>query len=327
MKSIFRIVALLVAVGVTGCASVLDLDGALAMAPYHIEESGRIVVEVTVDGRGPFDFALDTGSTISAAFEPLRDELSLEPVPGKVVIIHGTVASGKHPLLNIGSLGVGSEVWTEPRVVLLPGETSAGAGISGVLGNDFLRRYAIGFSTDDRVIRLLAPDLVANEAYRGWASIPLQPRAIVENGATLYFIDIGIEGRTISAVFDLGSGSNMMNWPGAQSLGLALTNLDGDRFIAGALGDSPVVAELKAKIVTTAGIRWRNEIFSIADLEIFETFMLDESPAAILGAGLFTQRDFVIDFVRNRLLVKVSMDEVDSSGRTSALPEARDDIE
>jgi hypothetical protein len=33
----------------------------------------------------------------------------------------------------------------------------------------------------------------------------------------------------------------------------------------------------------------------------------------ILGSGLFNQRDFIIDFVRNRLLVKASMDEVAAS--------------
>ena len=42
--------------------------------------------------------------------------------------------------------------------------------------------------------------------------------------------------------------------------------------------------------------------------------MQGDSPAAILGAGLFTQRDFIIDFVRSRLLVKVAMGEVDVSG-------------
>jgi hypothetical protein len=41
--------------------------------------------------------------------------------------------------------------------------------------------------------------------------------------------------------------------------------------------------------------------------------MLNGKPAVILGAGLFTQRDFVIDFVRSRLLVNVAMDEADQS--------------
>ena len=48
-----------------GCAGVLDLDDALAIAPYRIEDAGRIVVEAHVDGHGPYDFVLDTAATIS----------------------------------------------------------------------------------------------------------------------------------------------------------------------------------------------------------------------------------------------------------------------
>ncbi|MFQ5548833.1 MAG: hypothetical protein ACE5FV_11105, partial [Woeseia sp.] len=64
--------------------------------------------------------------------------------------------------------------------------------------------------------------------------------------------------------------------------------------------------------VRTARVRWRDEVFAIADLRIFATLRRGDSPLAILGSGLFNQRDFVIDFVRNRLLVKVAMDEMDS---------------
>ena len=295
----------------SACAGVLDVDGALAIAPYHIEDSGRIVVEARVNGQGPFDFALDTGSSISAVFDELRNELPLEPIPGIKVIVHGAVASGQFSLLDIGLLEVGREVWAEPRIVSLPGTTAAGASIDGLLGVDFLRRYAVGFSTRDRVVRLYSPDLVADRSYRGWASVPLKAERIGERGAALYFIDIEIDGRKIPALFDLGAGSNIINSSGAR--GLASSALRRDDVFTGALESSTVVARLDAEEVITAGIRWRNEVFSIADLEIFETLLLRDSPAAILGAGLFTQRDFIIDFVRSRLLVKVAMHEINGS--------------
>jgi hypothetical protein len=76
------------------------------------------------------------------------------------------------------------------------------------------------------------------------------------------------------------------------------------------LESAPVMARANAKELKTANIRWRNEVLLIADLEIFVTLQQSDNPFVILGAGLFNQRDFVIDFVRNRLLVKVAMDEV-----------------
>ena len=316
VKQYFKILGLAAIFTQFGCAAVLELDGALAIAPYHIEESGRIVVEARVNGQGPFDFALDTGASISAVFDELRSKLELEPIPGVTVIIHGAVASGKFPLLDVGRLEVGREVWPDPRIVSLPDRTAAGYSIAGVLGIDFLRRYAVGFSNRDRVVRLFPPDLVARRSYRGWASIPLDPEPIGESGAALYFIDIEIDGWEIRALFDLGAGSNMINWPGARMLSRALPRSRDDELFSGALETTPIVAQLSTQKVTTAGIRWRNEVFSIADLDVFDAFRLRDSPAAILGAGLFMQRDFIIDFARSRLLVRLEMNEANESDST-----------
>ncbi len=313
VRPYFNFLKLAALLALSGCAGTLDLDGALAMTPYRIESSGRIVIESLVNGEGPFDFALDTGASISAVFDELRDELALEPIPGKAVVVHGAVSSGQFPLLGIDRLEVGREVWLNPRIVSLPGLTEAGRSIDGVLGVDFLRRFAVGFSTGDRVVRLYPPELVARRSYRGWASVPLEFERIGERGAALYFIDIEIDGRKISALFDLGAGLNMMNWAGARSLGILPPDVRRNEHVTGALESTPDVARFGADEVTTANIRWRNEIFSIADLKIFDTLMLNGKPAVILGAGLFTQRDFVIDFVRSRLLVNVAMDEADQS--------------
>ena len=320
MKPEHKILGLAAVFVLWGCASVLDQDGALAIAPYHIEDSGRIVIEARVNDQGPFHFALDTASSISVIFDELRNELELEVVPEQWVLIHGVVASERFPLLSISRLQVGREIWVDPRIASLPGDTVAGATIDGILGVDFLRRYAVGFSTKDRVVRLYAPHLVGRRSYRGWAFVPLKPEPIGGSGAALYFFEIEIDGQKVPALFDLGAGLNMINWPAAHSLNLSPVRLREDELLSGAIKSAPIVAQYKAENVTTASIRWRNETFSVADLEIFATLMRSDSPAAILGAGLFTQRDFVIDFVRSRILVKVAMDEVDvSSGedRTS----------
>jgi predicted aspartyl protease len=292
-----------------GCASVLDEDGALAIAPYDIKENGRIVVEARVNGQGPFAFALDTGASISVVFDELRNRTALEPVPGKTVKIHGVVASGEFPLLSISRLTIGREVWADPRIASLPGETAASIGIDGILGVDFLRRYAVGFSTRDRAIRLYPPDLVDRRTYRGWTSVPLEPEYVGDSGAALYFFEIEVGGHRIPAVFDLGSGLNMINWAAANSLGFDTVDSRNDNLLSGAIESAPVVARLRIDEMTTGRVRWRDEEFTIADLEIFTTLIRCVTPCAILGAGLFTQRDFIIDFARSRLLVNVAMDE------------------
>ena len=309
MRPNLKIIGLAPVFVLWGCATVLDEDGALAMARYDIEENGRIVVDVQVNDQGPFAFALDTGASISVLFDEARNTLELEPVPGKSVMIHGVLASGTFPLLNISRLAVGREVWAGPRVASLPGETLAATGIDGILGVDFLRRYAVGFSTRDRVIRLYPPELVALRNYRGWTSIPLEPEYIGDAGAALYFFEIEIGGQRIPALFDLGAGLNMINWAAARSLGLEPVDTRDDDLLAGAIESAPVTARIRFDEVRTGHIRWRDEEFTVAELEVFSTLTPGRSGCAILGAELFTQRDFIIDFTRSRLLVNVAMAE------------------
>jgi len=311
MKLDLKILSLAAVLVLCGCASTLDQDNALAIAPYRILEDGRIVVESRVNDQGPFGFALDTGSSISIVFDDLSNKLELEVLPGQRVMIHGTVASGGFPLVGVSRLQVGQETWDDPRIASLPGDTEAGDTIDGILGIDFLQRYAIGFSAEDHIVRLYHPDLVSNRSYRGWATIPLERVNIGESGAALYFFDVEIRGQTVPALFDLGAGLNMINWPAARSLRFSTVRRSRDHLVSGVIESEPVVARTEAMQVKTAGIRWRNEVFLIADLEIFATLQKSDSPFVILGAGLFNQRDFVIDFVRNRLLVKVAMAEVE----------------
>lgn len=311
VKLLLKILGFTAVFVLCGCASVLDEDGALAMTPYDIQDSGRIVIDAQVNGLGPFRFALDTGASISTIFDELRSELAIEPIAGRSVLIHGVVTSGRVPLLRISRLEVGREVWADARFASLPGNTAIDTGIDGILGVDFLRRYAVGFSTRDRVIRLYPPDLVGRRSYRGWASIPLEPEYIGESGAALYLIETRLGEHQIPAVFDLGAGLNMINRAAAESIGLTPAYSRDRDLVIGAIESTPVVAWVRVDEVTTGRIRWRNEMFAIAELGILATMTRADGPCAILGSGLFNQRDFIIDFVRNRLLVKVAMEEVD----------------
>ena len=76
LRPYLNLLILVALLALPGCAGVLDLDGALAVTPYRIGENGRIVIDVRVNGEGPFDFALDTGASISAVFDRLNDKLA-----------------------------------------------------------------------------------------------------------------------------------------------------------------------------------------------------------------------------------------------------------
>src|SRR5262249_21623307 len=67
---------------------------------------GRPVVDVSVNGKGPYRFILDTGATITVIDATLKDELKLPPVPGM------RPSGGPHgpapEIVSVDSLGIGS---------------------------------------------------------------------------------------------------------------------------------------------------------------------------------------------------------------------------
>ena len=290
-----------------GCAAVFDEANALAITPYHVEDTGRVVIETRINDSGPFNFALDTAASISAVFEKTRVALGIDYLPGQRAIIHGAVGSEQFPLIRADAIRVGDETWSDARVVSMPGETAASASIDGILGIDFLRRYAVGFDTRQGTVQLYPPELVDHDALRGWAAVPLDAQPVGRSGAALYFFEVEINGRRIPALFDLGAGLNVINRSAAQILDLEPAELrEQDRVFSDAHAETPVLARYTAGEVRMAGLRWRDEPFSVIDLGVFTTIMLDDRPAAILGAGMFTNRRFLIDFARGRLLVKIS---------------------
>jgi len=294
---------------VAGCAQPLSFDGALAVVPYEARSGGRIVVDVQVNDGGPFRFAIDTAATGSFVFSRLMDELALESMPGITATVHGAVASGTFPVVTIDRLALGQQIWTDALLVALPGDTSATSTLDGILGADFLNRYSVGFSRQEGLLRLYHPETIGSRTYRGWSSVQLKPRIIGGSQEPLRYLDIEIARRVVPALFDLGSGISVLNLPAARALRLSVMGTEREAELAGAVGSEPLVGRLSSQHIRTGGIRWRNETFLIADLEIFATLETADSPLAILGSGLFNQRDFIIDFARDRLLIRGSMSE------------------
>ena len=106
----------------------------MTVLPYDLRSDGRIVIEAQVNNQGPFRFAIDTAATGSALFSSITEELELEPVPNVMEIVHGAVATGRFPVVDIDSLRFGNEVWTDVRLIALAGRT----GVMATIGQAFL---------------------------------------------------------------------------------------------------------------------------------------------------------------------------------------------
>ena len=144
-------------------ASFADAPGP-AVVPFHFIRGFAVIVPVMVNGRGPYDFMLDTGSTITTVDRELGQELALMPQEQDTVT---TLTQRTTGLLAFARSVVVGPV-TEPNVEIMIRDLSGLRRIApttrGVLGQnalnhaDFLLDYRhklMEFDTDGALARSL----------------------------------------------------------------------------------------------------------------------------------------------------------------------------
>lgn len=291
---------------ISGCATelVLRQDEALAVIPHRTGDSGHIVVDVMLNGEGPFKFALDTGASISVVFEDAAAASSIEPLAGSTVHVLGMTGSDVFPVARVGKLAVGSEVWEEARIALLPQTGPVANHVDGILGIDFLSRYSVWYSQSERVLRLYSNELVAESHYVGWSPINLAEMRIGGGEGRVFSFAMFVDGKRIITLFDLGATANLMNVRAARELDIVARKPRGDAHVYGVTGRVPILVELKVRKLAISHNVWRNRIFLVGEFPVFRALSIETLPVAIAGTSFFKDRDFIVDFARNRLLVK-----------------------
>jgi hypothetical protein len=118
-----------------------------------LRSSGTVRVPVTVNGQGPFEFVLDTGSSHTTVSSDLVDRLAL-PVVAKVRV---STPSGveTQPVVKVEGMAIGSArvEGLMPSVVSHARLRQMEPGVHGVVGLDFLAVF--DFTVDYRRKRLI----------------------------------------------------------------------------------------------------------------------------------------------------------------------------
>ena len=112
--------------------------GRVEVLPFRLSESGFIHVAVTINGRGPFNFVLDTGSNRSAVTTKIAAELEL-----KQVAVTGLVTSASEravTIVRIGSFALGGLLRSGVLATVLADRDAAALGgdADGIIGQDVL---------------------------------------------------------------------------------------------------------------------------------------------------------------------------------------------
>jgi predicted aspartyl protease len=149
----------------TACQPLVDPQTAVPVGEGEIRFTlaGRgeaaIVVPVYVNDRGPYDFVLDTGATLTCVDRILAEELDLPPVRGVVGVGATVGTSGQVDLLRVDRIAVGDAGATDVTVCAVDLATMRDVGLQahGLLGLNVLKEYRVTLDFRNQVLSLRDP--------------------------------------------------------------------------------------------------------------------------------------------------------------------------
>ncbi|HEX6063168.1 MAG TPA: retropepsin-like aspartic protease [Longimicrobiales bacterium] len=135
-------------------------DSAAGEVKFELEgpNEAAFVVPVHINGRGPINFVLDTGATLTCIDVSLARELNLPdqgPMGGVAI---GAMSAGAIETVRMDSLRVGNASAFDIAACRLDLAVLRSAlGVQGLVGLNFLKQFDVGIDFERRVVRLTAP--------------------------------------------------------------------------------------------------------------------------------------------------------------------------
>jgi len=133
--------SLLAATVVSPLVAETQCPGNVASVPFHLVNRHQIIVAVSVNKSGPYDFLLDTGTQVTMVDPSLAAELRLATSGEAEVASAGFHSTAS--FANLESLQVGSHSVANQKVLVydLQNLQAPGLHIQGVLAEDFLEHF------------------------------------------------------------------------------------------------------------------------------------------------------------------------------------------
>jgi predicted aspartyl protease len=269
-------------------------DIASAILAASQDRATRMTVPVMINGQGPFQFVVDTGSERTAVAADLVERLALPK--GKPVLMHAANISERRETAAIRNLQVGSSSGLKAEAIVLSREHIL---VDGMLGIDLMRKQQI-------VMDFKGAKLSVEPAKKERFDI----NAVVVPGRSLYgqliLADVKIRGQPIYVVLDSGGETTVAN----SALGRMLSRANPNDATVGIIDVTGLQANARAATlpdVFLGGIVIRNLQVAFADLAIFERLKLTDRPAMLLGMDVLRKFDRVaVNFERKQAAFNVA---------------------
>jgi predicted aspartyl protease len=254
------------------------------------DPTSRLTLSVMVNGKGPYEFLVDTGSDRTVISRELATTLGL-PV-GQSVTVHEITGADDVSTVVIDHLAIGDRVIDH---IEAPALSAKDIGAAGMLGVDALHNLHVVM--DFKAMRM--------------SSAPSRPEpfdghTIVVHGRSrfgqLVLVDSKVRGVRVYVVLDSGSQVSVGN----PELLRLLTGRETSREprmtteIISVTGRRKTVELDQIDEANVGGVTIRNMPLAFAKLPIFDHFGLDHEPALLLGMDVLSKCERVSVDLRRR---------------------------
>lgn len=282
---------------------------AIATVPYSVDQNGALTVAVMVNGRGPYNFIIDTGATLTLAFDNLAAIENFAPTGEEKRRVLGISGSAAFDTYRLGEIAVGQAVMTDHIGVVLPDWSEPRKTPHGVLGIDFFRRYAVVFNNREKTMSLYAHGEIPKDKIRKWSPVRLRAQTFAAASGALYTTRGFLNRSPVTFIIDLGSAATLVNYDAAEAIfsgtisrGGASSVTTGSR-LNDIFDNRTTVRTGKFRTISVGGATWRNSVIWLKDASIFTELGVSGQPYGLLGADLLATQDFALDFGENRLYI------------------------
>ncbi len=266
---------------------VLDLDE---------ERYNRFTVPVMVEGAGPFNFMIDTGSQATAVTHQINEGLALTP-SGTATLV-GMASRRPVDVVEVDEMSFGKHTVYD---LISPVLDRQHVGADGILGLDSLQDFRVLIDFRDETIAV--QDVSDIDNYRRGFEIIVRAR---QELGQLLITDAMVEGVRATVIIDTGAQASIGNLAlqerirSKRATEVTTTDVNGVEMV----GQLSYVRSLSIE-----GLSLTNVPLAFADAPAFAALGLADKPVISLGMQHLRMFDRVaIDFSRQRILFDVPRD-------------------
>lgn len=271
-------------------------DPATEILELDEDRARRFTVPVMVEGAGPFNFMIDTGSQATAVTHQINDQLALRP-SGTATLV-GMASRRPVEVVEVGTMSFGQNT---VRDLLSPVLDANHVGADGILGLDSLQDLRVLIDFRDETIAIQNVSEVGNR--RGGFEIIVRAR---QELGQLLITDAYVEGVRATVIIDTGAQTSI----GSLALQEKIRAKRAEEVITTDVNGVSLTGEMqRVRSLDIEGLRLVDVPLTFADTPAFDALGLADQP--VLSIGMQHLRIFdrvAIDFAEQRILFDVPRD-------------------